>query len=273
MTRNRTRVRTSRLPLGVAIASLATMIPLVGAQPAGAAIPEWCDYALPAGEVVGWQGARVDITVAFDEQVTDVEDVTVLEHWVGEGFDLGPAPTGDPVFSGLPAGYALAEPPSVDRTETGVTDADPVITDEIVGCSDDIDVEDSAYEGQPVIEFVPGLVTYGDRIESIDVRVVTDTVRTHHITETRTYTIVADTDDPDPTVPDAPVPDPTVPDVTVPPGTSAPIDPDVPGRPAPRPAPSVAGTVSGPVQPVAPSDAPVAAGPAAAVHARPTYAG
>lgn len=219
-----------------------------------------------------------DVTINFDRQPPveiDVDEVTVLVRWVGAGIDRGPAAQDDPMFDGLPAGYALDPTPSVEQVETSVTEVSEE-TREIDSSPFVIDVD---FIGDPEN---PGTwVSLGDDIY-VTVTTRTTITRTHHITETRTFTVVHD---------DAGTPPSTIPST---PGTGVgPGDPvpegTLPGDPAPSttvPSPTVPagpdtsqgtlptdhGTPSSTVD-AATATAPAGATPATAVVARPAYAG
>lgn len=206
MIRTTTTKRVMRLAAAMTIGLIGMMTPMPAVGADGFTV---CDYRtehtlVPSkgGVVGGVTTGAVNINVMERTEITDIDDVTVLVRWVGDGVDLGPAPEGDPVFSTLPADYSVIEPPAVDREETSV-DEDESFT-QLLGCPQDGDYGEN-WTGDPADPF--SWVTYDDYDVHIELILVQHITRTHNISETRTYQVVRNDDGPGTDGPDADGPD------------------------------------------------------------------
>lgn len=196
MIRTSSKRRVMRLAAAATVGLVGAMVPMPGV---GADDPTGCDYrtdsvvrpAEHSGSVGGVTSGSVNIRVTERTDFVDNEDVTVLVHWVGDDFDLGPAPAGDPVFDALPAGYSVVEPPVVVRDETSVDEDESFRR--LVGCPQDGNFGED-WTGDPNDPF--SWVTYDDVDIDIEMVLVQEITRTHHITETRTHQVVRDEDGP-----------------------------------------------------------------------------
>lgn len=180
-----------RVSVAAALGLVAAVTPL---SVAGAELPAVCDYMTdrqievlePTDE--RWKAGAIDVHVLERIEFTDVDEVTVLQRWVGEGIDLGPAPVGDPVFDSLPTGYAVVGDPTIERVETAVVEGEDFTDAKTLwGCPQGLDWDVNVTGDQ----FDPfswvALHSYKLPMEQT---VVFAIPRTHFITETRTYQVV-----------------------------------------------------------------------------------
>jgi len=161
------------------VLAIASMMGIAWPASSALAVPAGCDSTY--GSVSAPPAEPIIQNTVFGHVVE--EDVTELVRVVGLGFDLGPAPPGDPIFGVLPPGTTFVEPPVVDSVLTNTTFGTESSTE--FACSANLVITSPSGDSTadwPNLFILEGQLTVTEH---------EDTIETRHITRTTTYTIAS----------------------------------------------------------------------------------